>query len=206
MSFDNDGTQASVCDSRLDAAPQEQAPSLSEKKNKSPLPYMLIRASVRSSMVAHPSAPSPSARSSGYHAVPVPHSWPRRPPSLTAPLTCVPITCVARSVAVHRPLPLDAQLTLPWPLGRTWHGALGLPRPSQGHPRAWPVLMVLARRRAPPDPTPTTGIDRPQPSPPLCCKCMCLEVWCNCYIWMLQKYIGMLHMLHIFASVLCGMF
>ena len=101
---------------------------------------MLIRASVRSSVATHPSAPSPTARSSGYRAVPVPHSWPRRPPSLTAPLTCVPITCVARSVAVHRPLPLDAQLTLPWPLGRTWHGALGFPQPSQGHPQSVAIV------------------------------------------------------------------
>jgi hypothetical protein len=42
--------------------------------------------------------------------------------------------------------------------------ASGRPRPSQGHPRARPVLVVLVRRRLPPAPTLTAGIDRPQPS------------------------------------------
>jgi hypothetical protein len=34
------------------------------------------------------------------------------------------------------------------------------------------ALVVLARRHSPPDPSPTTGIDWPRPSPPRCCKCM----------------------------------
>jgi hypothetical protein len=47
-----------------------------------------------------------------------------------------------RSSVAHRRL--GAPLTLPWPLGHTCRGALGLPRPSQGHPRACPMLVVLS--------------------------------------------------------------
>jgi hypothetical protein len=34
------------------------------------------------------------------------------------------------------------------------------------------VLVVLVHRRLPPDPTPMTRINRPQPSSAICCKCM----------------------------------
>jgi hypothetical protein len=111
-------------------------------------------------VAAHPSAPFPNVRSSSCRAMPFPHRRPRRAPSLPASLTCVAVTYVAHFLAV-RPLPITvgAPLTLPWPLGHTCHGASGLPRPSQGHPRAWPVLVVLARRALPATPTPMAGID-----------------------------------------------
>ena len=72
-----------------------------------------------------------------------PHRRPRRAPSQSPAL-------LAPSPSVRPPSPSHAPLTPPWPLGRTFLGALGLPRPSQGHPRARPMLVVLARRRLPP--------------------------------------------------------
>jgi hypothetical protein len=111
-------------------------------------------------VAAHPSAPFPNVRSSSCRAVPFRHRWPRHAPSLSASLTCVAVTYVAHFLVI-RPLPIivGAPLTLPWSLGHTCHGASGLPRPSQGHPRAWPVLVVLARRALPAAPTPIAGID-----------------------------------------------
>jgi hypothetical protein len=107
-----------------------------------------------------PSVPFPSACSSGYCTVPFSYCPPRHALSLRMTLTYVVLTYVARSLAV-RPLPITvgAPLTPPWPLGNTCRGISGLLRPSQGHPRAWPVLVVLARRGSPMAPTPTAGIN-----------------------------------------------
>jgi hypothetical protein len=78
-----------------------------------------------------------------------------------------------------------------------------IPRPSQGHPLAWMVLVVLARRISLPAPTLTAGIDRPGLPLPnvayVCFKCF------RRFKYMLQLFHldvakvnrGMLHMLHI---------
>jgi hypothetical protein len=47
-----------------------------------------------------------------------------------------------------------------WPLGARARAPQVVPRLSQGHPRARPVLVILAHRHLPPAPTPTSGIDR----------------------------------------------
>jgi hypothetical protein len=52
---------------------------------------------------------------------------------------------------IRRQSPLGPPLTLLWPLGHTCCGASGLPRSSQGHPRAWLVLVVLAASSYPDD-------------------------------------------------------
>jgi hypothetical protein len=129
---------------------------------------MLIRASARSSMSAHPSVPFPTERSSRCRVVPFPHHPSRRAPSLPAPLTCA-----ARSLAIRLSPNAIGRIADPAIAARThvpWRlRSFSL---SQGHPRAWPVLVVLARRCLPLGPTPTTGINWPRPSPVMCCKCM----------------------------------
>jgi hypothetical protein len=64
---------------------------------------------------------------------------------------------------------------------------------SQGHPRARPVLVVLARCRSASAPTPRSESTDPGHSLPLCYKCMfqvfqmLSDVCCKRFIWMLQK-------------------
>jgi hypothetical protein len=61
-----------------------------------------------------PCTPFSSARLSGCRAVSFPHCWPRRVPSLLAPLTCVAATYVARrGYSSIRPLPQHALVGLP---------------------------------------------------------------------------------------------
>jgi hypothetical protein len=81
-------------------------------------------------------------------------------------------------------------------------GALGRPRPSQGHPRAWPVLVVLARCSSPPAHTPTARIEWPGlPFPILHMYVSSVsdvsDVCCNLFHLDVAKVDrGMLHMLH----------
>jgi hypothetical protein len=113
----------------------------------------------------------------------------------------------APSLSIRRPSSSGASQTPPWPLGRTCHGASGLPWLSQGHPWTLPVLVVLARRGSPSNPTPTTEIDRTRPSPSLCCKCMfkCFRCFRGMSQLLHMDVIKVdwdeLHMLHIFASL-----
>jgi hypothetical protein len=122
---------------------------------------------------AYPPALFPTVRSSGCYALTFPHRWPRRTLSLSVSLTCIPVTCAAHSLAV-RPSPIAVGCVANPAMAAGTHVscASGLFRPSQGHPRAWSVLVVLARHRSLPDPTAMSEIDRPRPSPPLYCKCM----------------------------------
>jgi hypothetical protein len=69
-------------------------------------------------------------------------------------------------------------LPLPMVVGCTCQGALGCPRrPSQGAPRAWQVVVVLGRHRAPLAPNLTTGIDRPWFLPPS----YVANIYSNCF-------------------------
>jgi hypothetical protein len=75
-------------------------PHLSQKKNKSPLPCMLIRPAPKQrdrSFVC----PLSHRGLSGCGAMPFPHQRPRRAPSLPTPLTYVPITCAAHLCPSH---------------------------------------------------------------------------------------------------------
>ena len=95
------------------------------------------------------------------------------------------------------PTPTAPSLTpateLPPPGG---HGAPRLPSPTVAtEPSPVLVTVVLARSRSPPAPTVSPGIDRSRPlslSPPMLQMYVSivsevLEVYCNCFIWMLQK-------------------
>jgi hypothetical protein len=169
--------------------------------------------------------------SSGCRVVPFAHRRPCYAPSLVAPLTYVVVTCasLALSLFVRRPLSLGTPLTPPCLLGHTCRGASGLPRSSQRHPRAWPVLMVLARRGSPPAPTPTAGIDWPNlPSPMLHTYVSSVLdvsfVYCNYFILMCKRrsedvahvvYVAgvseayckrLFKMFHLFTDVCCNLF
>jgi hypothetical protein len=139
-------------------------------------------------VAAHPSAPSPTR---SHRAV---ASCPSQ--SLAALRTLAPGWQSPASLApfpfVHHPTPLGVSLTSPWPLGHTCRGGSSLPRPSQGHQRAWPVLVVLACRGSPSAPTSTTGIDWPNLLSPMLYMYVSSisdvsDVCCNHFILMLQK-------------------
>jgi hypothetical protein len=132
---------------RLDAALQEWGSHLSQKKTN---PHFLIDLSAR--------RPKPHSHSSVRPLPPPCTCWaaahPRRalPPSPTAP----------RARPSHQSHTLPRYPFTPIVVGRAAdpsmaarthvRGVSGLPRPSQGRPRAWPVLVVLARHSSPPAP------------------------------------------------------
>jgi hypothetical protein len=138
--------------------------------------------------------PFPSARWLGCCAVPFPPlpAASRAPRSQRHSHVWQPPVSFAPSSFVRCLSPLGMLLTLPWPLGRTCRGASGLPWPSQGHLRAWPVLVVLGCRGSTPDPTPMVGIGWPSLSSSMLHMYVLSVsdvsyVCCNCFILMLQK-------------------
>jgi hypothetical protein len=147
-------------DSCPDAAPQEW-PHLSEiKKNL----HSCLSVWPWSSMAAHLSAPFPHCMLVGLPRCAIPQSS-------AAPCALAP--CTASSLVVH-PSPIAVEHAVDPTMAAGAHMSWRLVsfRPSQEHPRAWLVLVVLACHHSLPDPTPTTGIDPSRPSPSLCCKCM----------------------------------
>jgi hypothetical protein len=78
------------------------------------------------------------------------------------------------------------------------------PHRAKGTHEAWPVPLVLTRCYSAPTPTSRPKSTGPDLSLPLCYKCkfqvfqMLSEVCCKSFIWMMQKYIIMLHMLQVF--------
>jgi hypothetical protein len=155
---------------------------LRNKNNESPLAYPYLPGARRSSVTAHssvslspPRAPrlshcassSVALRARPWHLC---HSLPRR-------------------LFVHLLSSSHTPLTSPWPLGRMCHGASCLPRPSQGHPWARAVLVVLAHHGSSLAPTPTAEIDRPSLPPMLHMYVLSIsrvsDVCCNYFILML---------------------
>jgi hypothetical protein len=120
-------------------------PHLSRKQKKQiPTPTYVYPPSSEAAwpLIRLPPFPSRTVRLRRYA---LPHQWARRAPSPPTPLTYVPITCAAHLRPSHLRRSLSRCLSVtrhrracrrppPWPLGRTCHGASGLPRPSQGHP------------------------------------------------------------------------
>jgi hypothetical protein len=160
-----------------------------------PLSYA-YRPGARSSVAAHPSAPSPTVRSSSYHVVPFPHHRPCRALSLPALLT---YAAHLHPSHLRRSLPLRSS---PIAVGRVadpamaagthvpWHVMYS--PPEQWAPTSVPVLVVFARCGSPSAPTPTGGINWPNlPSFMLHLYISSvsdlLDVCCKCFILMLQK-------------------
>jgi hypothetical protein len=116
---------------------------------------------------------------------------------------------LAPSSSVCRPSPSGAPLTPSWPAGAHMPWRLrSFPAESRGHPRAWPVLLVLVHCGSPL--APIDSRNRPGRPPYIayvCFKCF------RCLICILQLFHlnvakvdrGMLHMLHIYCKCFRGM-
>jgi hypothetical protein len=125
-------------------------PHLSPKtKTKNSRPHMFIRPTPEAVWPLIRPSPSPTARSSSCSVMPF-------PPSPAAPLTCIPVTCAARSLAVHPSSIVvecvddPARCTVSWRL-----------RSSPVGPRAPTSVASAGGGRSSSDPTTTTVIDWP---------------------------------------------
>jgi hypothetical protein len=141
-------------------------------KNESPLPHMLIRPAPEAAwLLIHP-PPSPTALRLVAALCPTPivgHATCLRfmchSPAL---LTCIPVTCVARSLAVRpSPIAIRRPADPAMAAGARVTSHLGS---SPTEPKAPTSATGAGSACAPPDPTPMTRIDQPPYFPPLCCK------------------------------------
>jgi hypothetical protein len=189
--FNNDPPQALVCNSRPDAAPWVRTPSLSEtKKNKSSLPRMLIRPAPkqrgRSSVY-----PLSHRALSGCRAMPFPRHWPRRAPLLPTPLTYVPVTYAACSLAVY-PSPIVVGQVVDPAMAARAHVSWCL-RSSSTKPRAFTSVAGAGSARASQLAAGSHPNNRNRSAPAFPFPMLQMyvsdisEVRCNCYIWILQK-------------------
>jgi hypothetical protein len=116
---------------------------------------------------------------------------------------------LAPSPFVRRPSPLGALLTSPWLLGARVVAPRVFPgRAKSTHERGqcWWCSRAAAHRRIPHRQLESTDLGLLSPMLQMYVSSVLdvSEVCCNCYIWVMQKSIGMLHILHIFASVFSG--
>jgi hypothetical protein len=137
-------------------------------------------------VAAHSSAP-----------LPLPHACrlSRRalPPPLHAPSPAAPrarpshmCRSLPRRLSVRLPSLSRAALTPPWPLGHMCRGALGLPWPSQGHPRAQAVLVGLTRCGS--SLAPTRRLESANPGSPLTSVAYVYFKCFTCFRCMLQLF------------------